>query len=318
MYSHIFENSVLTFQVLFYVYGANAQPLPFDTVVGFGDSNSDTGNVYNLTNHTWPLVPPYFQGRFSNGPVWIERLGVPHLENHAHGGATTDNDVVQGFTASDTKPVPGVRQQISLYSNKTGIGNGNFARTLHIIWAGGNDYYFNQTLSPSAVASSLLNGVQDLLKIGAKHLLVVNQSPVHLMPFVQTEEQVQHYRERTRGHNNHLSTGLEGLAYDRHEISLSLFDVYTLMLNITSNGSSRWANKKDPCWNIVNGTVVILCSDPNSYVFIDQYHYTARVHELIADALMHQIRVRSSALVIESHSVTVTLISLVCIGLNFV
>jgi hypothetical protein len=32
-------------------------------VVIFGDSFTDTGNVYELTNYTWPITPPYYQGR---------------------------------------------------------------------------------------------------------------------------------------------------------------------------------------------------------------------------------------------------------------
>ncbi|CAM4780750.1 unnamed protein product [Rotaria magnacalcarata] len=46
-----------------------AQNVPFDTIVRFGDSHTDTGNVYNLTSHAWPIVPPYVEGRFSNGLV---------------------------------------------------------------------------------------------------------------------------------------------------------------------------------------------------------------------------------------------------------
>ncbi|CAF4695944.1 unnamed protein product [Rotaria sp. Silwood2] len=67
------------------------------------------------------IVPPYFEGRFSNGPVWIEKLGVSNIKNYAYGGAATDNDFIQGYTASDTIPVPGVRQQIKIYFNQTNI-----------------------------------------------------------------------------------------------------------------------------------------------------------------------------------------------------
>jgi outer membrane lipase/esterase len=262
----------------------NTQHIPFDTIISFGDSNTDTGNVYNLTNYTWPIVPPYFQGRFSNGLVWIEKLGISNIKNYAYGGATTDNDLIQGYTASDTKPVPGVRQQILMYLNKTKIININFARTLYVIWAGGNDYYFNKTLSPSTVAISILNAVKDLLNIGVKHLLIVNQSPIQTMPFVQTQEEVIYYRERTIYHNNNLSIGMTKLDYNRKQISLYLFDVYSFILQIIDKNSNYSLNTKDNCWNVLNGTVHILCSNPESYVYIDQYHFTARMHELIGNA----------------------------------
>jgi phospholipase/lecithinase/hemolysin len=40
----------------------------------FGDSYSDTGNVYKLSHGAWPLPHPYFHGRFTNGPTWSEHV----------------------------------------------------------------------------------------------------------------------------------------------------------------------------------------------------------------------------------------------------
>jgi len=290
-------------------YQTNTQQIPFDTIVSFGDSNTDTGNVYNLTYHTWPIVPPYFRGRFSNGLVWIENLGVSNIKNYAYGGATTDNDLIQGYTASDTKPVPGVRQQILIYLNETNINNMNFARTLYVIWAGGNDYYFNKTINPSSVTASILNGVEDLLKIGVKHLLIVNQSPIQAMPFIETQEQVVYYRDRTIYHNNNLSIVITKLDYNRKQINLYLFDVYSLVLKVISNESNYSLNTKDNCWNVLNGNVIMLCTNPESYVYIDQYHFTARMHELIGDAV-RQFIFTSSGVTKFSYSIDVIISAL--------
>ena len=74
---------------------------PLREVVVFGDSLSDSGNVFVATEavlaEAIPVSPPYFQGRFSNGPVWVdilaEKLGLqlrPFLQggtNFAFGGA---------------------------------------------------------------------------------------------------------------------------------------------------------------------------------------------------------------------------------------
>ncbi|MGZ9082256.1 MAG: SGNH/GDSL hydrolase family protein [Rhodoplanes sp.] len=68
----------------------------------FGDSLSDTGNVYDLTRGILP-APPYAGGRFSDGPVYAEYmakgLGLP-LDNvlsggtnYAFGGAETNSGV---------------------------------------------------------------------------------------------------------------------------------------------------------------------------------------------------------------------------------
>ncbi len=57
----------------------------------FGDSLSDNGNYFALTGGQYPPSPPYYQGRFSNGPVWPEvtaDLADVPLKDFAYGGAT--------------------------------------------------------------------------------------------------------------------------------------------------------------------------------------------------------------------------------------
>lgn len=44
----------------------------FDTMVIFGDSLSDNGNLYRYFLHFLPVSPPYHEGHFSNGPLWAE------------------------------------------------------------------------------------------------------------------------------------------------------------------------------------------------------------------------------------------------------
>src|SRR4051812_8541313 len=64
----------------------------FTKLVVLGDSLSDTGNLFAATGGAIP-PSPYYLGRFSNGPVWVEYLAealdVP-FEDYAYGGAKTD------------------------------------------------------------------------------------------------------------------------------------------------------------------------------------------------------------------------------------
>lgn len=46
---------------------------PYSTIYAFGDSLSDAGNIYVGTGGALPL-PPYSDGRFTNGPVWVQDL----------------------------------------------------------------------------------------------------------------------------------------------------------------------------------------------------------------------------------------------------
>jgi thermolabile hemolysin len=190
----------------------------------------------------------------------------------------------------------------------------DFAHTLYILRSDGNDYYFNRIINPSIVAASLLNGVKDLLKIGVKHLLIVNQSPVQIMPFIHTQEQATFFKERTVYHNNNLSIGISKLEYNREHVSLYLFDVYSFILKIIANNSIYSFNTKNSCWDILNNTVVSSCSNPESYIFIDQYHYTACMHELIADGA-RQVILSSSTMIKSSYSVYTILCSVVFLRL---
>src|SRR5262245_4760808 len=73
----------------------NVHAANINKTIFFGDSLSDDGNLYSLLLHLVPKSPPYFEGRFSNGPTWAEHLGKYYHDknsasyrNYAYGGAT--------------------------------------------------------------------------------------------------------------------------------------------------------------------------------------------------------------------------------------
>ncbi|CAF1276330.1 unnamed protein product [Rotaria sordida] len=278
-----------------------SKEIPHDTIVCFGDSNSDTGNVYKLTGSKWPIDPPYYKGRFSNGKVWIEKLGISNLMNYAYGGATTDNNLVQGFRASQVI-VPGVRQQIAIYKNTIDLRKINFHRTIYIIWVGENDYQLNLALSPSAVVKSLINGINDLIEIGAKHFLIVNQSPLQAYPANQALNIPDYLKKLTLKHNHNLSNSIRLLQLIFPKISFKLFDVYSLITNILINPSTYGINSTTNCWSTPNYTVVHVCSTPDTCLFIDEYHFTTRIHQLIADNA-RELLVQSKGTIKFHHSI---------------
>ena len=70
--------------------GVRAQATFAGEIYVFGDSLSDTGNLFLLTGGTSSDVfttdpgksprlptPPFYDGRASNGPVWIEQFAAP-------------------------------------------------------------------------------------------------------------------------------------------------------------------------------------------------------------------------------------------------
>ena len=144
--------------VLCSISSAFADPSSYGRVISFGDSLSDNGN---LTALGVAPPPPYYYGRFSNGPTWVEILagaGGPGGQssqqqfwvdaahsiplngtsvNVALGGARADN----GFNSNG--PIPGVPTQIASYEfYSTVSGQTPFKSTdLVTLLAGANDIF---------------------------------------------------------------------------------------------------------------------------------------------------------------------------------
>ncbi|CAF2625583.1 unnamed protein product [Rotaria sp. Silwood2] len=265
---------------------ANTEQHRFHTVVIFGDSLSDTNNVYKLTNGTWPIVPPYHQGRFSNDSIWVDRLRVSNVKNYAYGGATTDNTVVQGYTKSDTVPVPGIRQQIEIYINSAKERTIDFVHTLYIVSGGGNDFVFSKIPNPFVVVNGLSNAIDDLIAFGAQHILVFNQPPAQAFPYIHALGLDFVFKNLTLLFNTILSLRLKRTQKDNSQVSLTVFNIYSIIKKIIDNELGQFTNIVDQCWDTVNGTSVVMHgADPSKYVFIDKFHFTSSVHEIIADVV---------------------------------
>ena len=262
-----------------------SENVPFESIVIFGDSLSDNGNVYALTNETYP-IPPYWKGRYSNGPNWVDQLNLSGVSDYAYGSATTDNNLVQGYTKGNTVPVPGMLQQVEIYLNSTNVNEIDFERTLYILWGGNNDFIFDFTLYPDVIVASLLKSAQSLLDIGAKNLLVFNQVPVQYFPFTKPFGAPELFIYLTEQANFHLLNFTESIQINNPQASLKIFDIHSLILNIVTENSTNFTNTADNCWENVNVTTVLqFCTDPDEYFFVDTLHFTSRAHGLIADAV---------------------------------
>lgn len=271
-----------------FVYLADAQTYvkkcQFSCMVTFGDSHTDTGNVYNLTNFQWPLVPPYYKGRFSNGPLWIDNINASQIMNYAYADATIDNDnLITGFTGpNNTIYVPSIREQIVNYLAAVDLDSVDLRNTLYVIWAGGNEYLINSTLTSDKVANALLNAVYDLLVTNIQNIIIINIPPLHLFPIKNKNPRL---GALINQHNNYLATNISYILSNYGSVSIKLFDVYSLIIDILSNKTMYSFNTDDKCWDITDNHIVSQCSNPNNYVFIDSYHFTSAIHQIIADQI---------------------------------
>ena len=274
----------------------DAQGFLYDNVVIFGNSNSDNGNVYNMTNGGFP-PSPYFQGRFSNDHVWAERLNVSQIVDCAYGGATTDNDMLQGYAFRQTIPVPGVRQQIRNYSGGIQVNRTNFNRTLYVIWAGGNNFLRNRTGSSSVISQSISNATKDVISFGGKNIVIMNQPPLQFIPLIRPTATLLNAAQLTSDYNGNLSGNIAALQQNNKDRKLQIFDLHALVSKVFANISSYGIqNAIDPCFSQLSNGTPQVCSNPNSYAFFDNIHFTGRMHQIIADEFK-KLLISSSSLV---------------------
>jgi phospholipase/lecithinase/hemolysin len=154
-----------------------------DKIIAFGDSLSDNGNIYALTYAAHqvtsympiiPMGPPYYEGRFTNGPVWVELLAkslqVP-LIDYAYGGAWVES-------AWDSKQVVpfDLGMQVNFYLVAHAA---DFHKDKHLfaIWIGANDYVQGREQVDYATTNAIAaiqKQLEWLIYYGGKNFLLIN------------------------------------------------------------------------------------------------------------------------------------------------
>ncbi|GAA0654003.1 autotransporter domain-containing protein [Brevundimonas lenta] len=276
---------------------ANAQS--YNRLVVFGDSLSDNGNLYAASGGTTPTSPPYYQGRFSNGPVFTELLGfnagryalgapVTGSINYAFGGARTDSSAFP----------PGMRNQLLAY---TGAG-GTFGPNDLVSVLGGANNIFQQIQAFSALPPgnpALLNPqgfvapaatsaaadvnfiVNSVAGAGAGTILVTNLPRLGITPqFNQGPGAAAGPLADFAGttFNTALLNGLMTTAAARPGTNIIMMDLYKISDPLAANpGRFGLTNARDACFNGVT-----VCANPDGYLYWDGVHPTAAGHRLIA------------------------------------
>ncbi len=282
----------------------------YTSVVIFGDSLSDTGNVAHLTQQKYGVRIPgpiadYTDGRFSDGydtvpaaqnfvGVWIEQLAAmipahPEIKdsldggtNYAYGLATTGSGTTPfTFGPSDSLSVNvnNMGQQITDYlATSPKIDK----KTLFVLWGGAIDLL--HATSTAMVVHAAINqalNVQRLIDHGATQFIVPNLPPLGLIPRL----------------NGSLATSIpatqasilfnqvlaEGLAIVRlvnrnKNIQIAQLDVFSLFRQVTSSPS------KYSLVNVTGSSQGNFLVNPDTYLFWDDLHPTTRGHGILADA----------------------------------
>ena len=242
----------------------------FDEIVIFGDSLSDNGNLVFIEDQPKPDQELYYQGRFSNGLVWVEyladagHLNVP-LTNRALGGAQSD-----GFVP------PGVIQQVITYVTTNDAPSPN---TLFIIWIGGNDY-LNGDEDFQTVVSNINDAMDRLVQFGALNLLVLNLPDLGAIPATLGSPEAPEATAFSNDFNTGLADMLDRFKAEHPEIQVFEFDVFSFAMTVRNDPAAYGfvnATEPSPNFEVPNNF------DGAGYVFWDERHPTTSMHRLIAD-----------------------------------
>lgn len=272
-----------------------------NNVVVFGDSLSDNGNLYEYMKRQLPVSPPYYEGRFSNGPVWIELVtaayypqdAAAHMLDYAFGGA--------GIIADEDPDeiVFTLKREIDtyLFSHQDKAD----PNSLFVIWIGSNNYLrlpedFDQAIAE--VNDGISKGIKKLIEKGAKNFLVVNLPDLGRIPAALDFDAVDRLTSFTERNNEVLRkniTDFETQYPDVHWVYLDVNSKFTDLMDFPEKYG--FTNTTGTCYeqmmDDLSPNAVLKMSalaQPeakqdacNGYVFFDPVHPAALTHRILAE-----------------------------------
>jgi phospholipase/lecithinase/hemolysin len=261
---------------------APAAAAPISSVVVFGDSNVDNGNLRarGLQFGLDINPPPNFEGRNGNGPVVVEyladRIHRPLL-NFAFSGAATGTGLNFGIATNALSQIQGYL---------AGRGGAADPAAIYVYWAGSNDLIgvgADATLLEQRVTTARSNieaGLTALSDAGASRIIVANRTP---RPDLASQDNLNGLA---------LNAEIAELLADLDPLlaaDLLPFDNYSLIAAMVTNGAAFGFTRtaaSDLC------IAVPACSGDLSeaarWTNWDAAHKTTRVHALLAREMVAQ------------------------------
>lgn len=262
-------------------------PPPYSAIYVFGDSYNDVGNFYIATGNSSPQSPPYFHGRFSNGPLWVEHLAgsmnlpmLPALaggNDYAVGGAQVIKAVPAQYGI-----IPSIPQQVQVYLTQH-AGKAD-PKALYILEGGGNDILDStNNATAQALGAQIAHGLADservLRRAGARHFLIPNLFNVGLLPAAAGNPAFA--TAASLATNKVLDELLEN-EFGFEDTHILRVDVFALINSVqTDTTHFGFTDVTNPCINAQTG---VLCADPDHTLFWDLQHPSTFGHSLFAVA----------------------------------
>ncbi len=270
----------------------------YSRIYAFGDSLSDAGNDFKADGRTLPNPFVYSDGRFSNGPVWVQDLAhdlhlpavTPSLSggtDFAFGGAETGAETLHTASLLD------LPAQLAEFSATDPHPSAEALFTLSI---GGNDvidatnaYASDPAAAVADVQKAVSNEasfVQGLANDGAKTFVILNVPDIGKTPEEAADASAGSYLASL--YNEDLAGTLTSLGLADH-LSIHLVDAFSLIDNAVAHPAQYGlTNVTTPVWtgdfiNPFSGTLnAYSVSAQNHYLFFDHLHPTETGHEALA------------------------------------
>jgi phospholipase/lecithinase/hemolysin len=296
----------------------------YDQIVIFGDSLSDTGNLSKALGGVFPPFP-YFNGRLSNGPLWIDQL-APKLGfkseqvlNFAFAGATTGRLNVGEVLAGVQLPIklPGLLDEVDAFTALNPKGAN--PKSLYVVFAGANDFL---TLPPTlfqglavgnlesfiglygAIVQSVQNiatAVTNLALQGAGTIAIANLPNLGRTPLPNQQGTSLVATAFSIGFNVVLEKTLTQLEQSLRSKSLKVDLVQVDLFSVGEAVAKRpqefgFTNLTDPLIKQLANNP----KNPQGFFYWDDFHPTTQAHTVIADAFHRSLSKPTGSKVLES------------------
>jgi phospholipase/lecithinase/hemolysin len=247
----------------------------FTQIVAFGDSLIDTGKVFAATGNP---PAPYFDGHYSNGPIWVEylagRLGIaaptPSLTggtNYAWGGAETG-------TGLSTLGTENVNSQVTDFLAAHTLG----ASQLVVIDGGANDFLNAGQTDPSVPVANLAAAIRALAGAGGRTFVVQNLPQLGEIPATAglPQDQRDALDRLSLAYDSLLGNSLVQLRSSLG-VTIGEVDLNSFLTDVRANPSA---------YGFTNTTTSALGDgvlSGDGYLFWDSVHPTTVGHKFIGD-----------------------------------
>ena len=269
---------------------------PASNLVVFGDSLSDMGNGNNSAIVSVVFSsPPYWNGRFSNGPVWIEHISDSYGLTTTFGDSTAQGDN-RAFGGSQTGQgyayltLPNVGTQINNYLANVQSSFSN--SDVIFLWAGGNDFLYG-TGNPDVISQNMASHIRTLELAGATRFVVANLPPLELTPegASRSASQQATMAADVVSYNSKLAQEVNNLT-NTLGIDVTLIDAWSIFNEIVNNADHVGiTNTQDQACSggatvplvplPICGSGANVVSNVDEYLFFDKAHPSATMHKII-------------------------------------